>query len=59
MSKIDNPHRVAVQGRPLNVNHDAACVIEKTGGEVKKGAHCRRQGGKCNTLILGLCVNGR
>ena len=34
------------QGRPLNVNHEAACFIGKTGGEVEKGALCLKVEGK-------------
>ena len=33
-----------MQGRPLNVNQEAACFIGKTGGEVEKGAHCLKVG---------------
>ena len=35
-----------VQGRPLNVNHEAACFIGKTEGEVEKGALRLKVGGK-------------
>ena len=34
------------QGRPLNVNHEAACFIGKTGEEVEKGALCLKLGGE-------------
>jgi len=44
--------RACTQRRPLNVNHDAACVIEKTGGEVEIGAHCLKVGGKRNGIVI-------
>ena len=34
------------QGRPLNVKHDARCIMVKVGGEVKIGKKWPKEGGK-------------
>ena len=42
-----------MQGRPLNVNHEAACIIGKTGGEVETDTLHPKQGGKWKSISVG------
>ena len=45
------------QGRPLNVNHEAACFIEKTEGRVEKGAQCLNVGEKRMNVFFNEWTN--
>jgi len=49
----DDNWRFCPQGRPLNVNHEAACIIGKTGGEVETDTLHPKQGGKWKSISVG------